>query len=85
MDALQTQAGLPLMTLDRKATKQVHVFGSTWALQRNDYTAVAFQPAKATFEGLRSMLPPWLANNLWSLLAIVAVTTSVLVYKVLRQ
>ena len=85
MAALQTQAGLPLVTLDRQATKQVHVFGNTWALQGNDYRAVAFKPAKATLEGLRSILPLWLADNLWSLLAVVVVITSVLVYKVARQ
>ena len=85
MAALQTQAGLPLVTLDRKATKQVHVFGDTWALQGNDYTAVAFKPAKATLEGVRSMLPPWLANKLWLLLAFVAVITSALLYRVFRQ
>ncbi len=85
MAALQTQAGLPLVTLDRKATKQVHVFGNTWALQGNEYTAVAFKPAKATLEGIRSILPPWLANNLLSLLAVVAVIFSVLIYKAVRQ
>ena len=85
MAALQTQAGLPLVTLDRKATKQVHVFGNTWALQGNEYTAVAFKPAKATLEGIRSILAPWLANNLLSLLAVVAVIFSVLIYKAVRQ